>query len=243
MRFLITAGTEDEDGQQLNQFGKVIQPQADTCTEVELREQMVQTVRELYEVGLITPTGGNLSVRLPEDEGYLITPSRFHKGGLCAEDMIRLDPTGKAAAAVKGRPSVETPMHLKVYELRPRCGAVIHTHAPWATLFGLLELKVEPVTVEAIPFLDTPLVPFHMPGSRDLVTAVERALTDGPGGPAVLLQNHGLLTYAGSLRDAANAALALEEVCHLLINCRLLDRTPVLIPEQAVSLLRKFLVG
>lgn len=210
------------------------------AAEAELRQQMVAAVRELYEAGLITPTGGNLSVRLPEGQGYLITPSMLHKGSLCAEDMIRLDPDGKPTAGAKWRPSVETPMHLKIYEIRPRCAAVIHTHAPWATLFGLLEMKVEPITVEAVRFLETPLVPFQMPGSPELVAAVEKVLSDSP---AVLLQNHGLLTYGGSLREAANAALALEEVCQLLIRCRLLDRTPVLIPEQAASLLRKFLLG
>lgn len=205
----------------------------------ELRQSLTDTVRELYELGLITPTGGNLSVRLPGGEGYLITPSAMYKGALGPESMVRLDPAGKPVE--KGvRPSVETGMHLKIYELRPKANAVIHTHAPTATLFGLLELEVLPVCLDSVRFLDLPVVPFSMPGTKELVAAVGGYLTRCP---ALLLQNHGLVTYGASLREASNTALALEEVCRLLLDCREHGKEPVLIPGPMVEVLKRFFVG
>lgn len=205
----------------------------------ESREALTEMVRELYDEGLITPTGGNLSLRLGEGEGFLITPSAMYKGALKPENMVHLDPSGKPT--VKGvRPSIETGMHLKIYEMRPKCNAVIHTHAPTATLFGLLGLTMKPVVIDAIRFLNMPLIPFFMPGTKELVNAVAENITESP---ALLLQNHGLVTYGSSLRDAANTALALEEVLKLLLECAALGREPVLLPESAVAMLRKFLVG
>jgi len=163
----------------------------------------------------------------------------MYKGALRPEDMVQVDPTGKPLE--KGvRASVETGMHIKIYELRPKCNAVIHTHAPTATLFGLLEMKVVPITIDAIRFLDMPLVPFFMPGTKDLVAGVEERITKSP---ALLLQNHGLVTYGANLREAANIALTLEEVCRLMLECRESGREPALIPEKVVTMLKQFLVG
>ena len=240
----------------------------------EKAEELVQTVQELYAAGLITPTGGNLSVRLPgrqpPGEGgpaFLITPSGMHKGSLRAESMIPLDAAGRVASAVvpaaaaanamakanatanatvnantkaKAKPSIETPMHLRIYQLRPECNAVIHTHAPAATLLGMAGVMIKPITLDAVRFLGAPVVPFEIPGSPELVEAVEVGLRAAPAGvPAILLQNHGLVTFGASLREAANYALALEEVCRLLLEAQGLGRELSLIPAKAITYLRE----
>ncbi|MBE3520057.1 MAG: class II aldolase/adducin family protein [Firmicutes bacterium] len=77
-----------------------------------------------------------------------------------------------------------------------------------------------------------------MPGTKDLIAGVERSITESP---ALLLQNHGLVTYGATLREAANAALALEEVCKLMLECRAHGKEPTVIPETAVELPKKFI--
>ena len=247
----------------------------------ESADRLVQTVRELYVAGLITPTGGNVSIRLPGGHGFLITPSGMPKGSLCPEHLVHLDPSGHrllppdeavevpaASASAGGRPgvkpSIETPMHLRIYRLRPTCNAVIHTHAPAATLLGIAGVPIQPVTLDAVRFLGTPLVPFRIPGSKELVDAVEAALSKAPGkqalssfepavsaetspaaspSPAILLQNHGLVTFGPSLREAANYALALEEVSRLLLEAQALGRPMALIPAEAWDYLRKHMLA
>ena len=252
----------------------------------ELADRLVQTVRELYVAGLITPTGGNVSIRLPGGHGFLITPSGMPKGSLCPEDLVHLDPSGHrvlppdeavevpATSASGGgrpgvKPSIETPMHLRIYRLRPTCNAVIHTHAPAATLLGIAGVPIQPVTLDAVRFLGTPLVPFRIPGSKELVDAVEAALSTAPGkqalssfepavsaetapaetspaaspSPALLLQNHGLVTFGPSVREAANYALALEEVSRLLLEAQALGRPMALIPAEARDYLRKHMLA
>ncbi len=205
-------------------------------SERELREEIVQITKELYAAHLITPTGGNVSARLPGEEGaYLITPTRLHKGSLRPEDIVRVDSKGEPVDR-RQRPSVETKMHLAIYAAYPDVGAVIHTHAPYATALGLVEKRIPPINLDAIPFTEMQTVPFGLPGDPVLIERVVAALEHAP---AVLLQNHGLLTVGGTLRQAANRALALEEVIQILIICRLLGGKPRGLPGETVTQLRQ----
>ena len=208
----------------------------------ELRRELTEIVEELYREKLITATGGNVSLRLPDGQGFLITPSMMHKGALKPESMVLMGPEGNAADR-NNRPSIETPMHLKVYELNPQVGAVIHTHAPYATILGLYDtLEIPPFTIESLRFAALPVIPFCLPGSQDLVEGVAAALENNPLAQALLLRNHGLLTLGRDLRKAANVSMALEEACHMAITCRLLGEAPQLIPPENQALLKQFLV-
>ncbi len=201
----------------------------------ELREGIVSIVNELYGARLITPTGGNVSVRIPGDpEHFLITPTRLHKGSLKPEDIVPVDRQGKPLNP-RQRPSVETPMHIAIYEAYPEIAAVIHSHAPHATALGLVEGRIPPITVEAIPFVDAQVVPYGMPGDPELIENVVKALEKSP---AVLLQNHGLLTVGRDLRQAANRALALEEVISILVTCRLLGGEPAVLSDEVIEAIK-----
>lgn len=205
-------------------------------SEQELREEIVAIVDELYEAHLITPTGGNVSTRLKDEGGgCLITPTRLHKGSLRPEDIVRVDAEGRPANR-RQRPSVETAMHLAIYAAHSDIEAIIHSHAPYATALGLIGGRVAPISVDAVPFVEMEVVPFGLPGDAVLIERVVAALTKSP---AVLLQNHGLLTVGWSLRHAANRALALEEVVQILVTCRLLGGEPKTLPEEMVEFLRQ----
>src|SRR5207247_2551286 len=75
-------------------------------TEAEAREQSIQSTNELFAMGLLTPTGGNVSARAADPELYWITPSRMYKGGLKQEDLVCIKPDGTVCEGTK-QPSVE----------------------------------------------------------------------------------------------------------------------------------------
>ena len=205
-------------------------------SEQELRLEIIAIVDELYEARLITPTGGNVSARIPDEpDAFLITPTMLYKGGLRPENIVRVDGTGKSAER-RQRPSVETGMHLAIYAAQPDVEAVIHSHAPMSTALGLVEGSIPPITVDAAPFVHTQTVPYGLPGDPTLIERVAQALAHSP---AVFLQNHGLVTVGWTLRHAANRALALEGVIRTLLACRLLGQEPATMPEETVALLRQ----
>lgn len=239
---------------------------AQTDRWADLRTALLATVDELYLHDLITSTGGNISVRLPETDHILITASRLSKGHLGPEHILEVDEQGRlvptthstagevnltstcmsSQAGQRIRPPVEAGMHLAVYAARADVGAVIHTHAPLATVWGLFGEAVSPITLEAVRFTDMRTVPFAAPGSRELATSVAEALVRGS---AALLRNHGLITVGKDLLEAADIALALEETLRIAFMAQLAGLAglaggrPAEIPPRAAEFLRKVLVG
>jgi autoinducer 2 (AI-2) kinase len=202
----------------------------------DLRQEIVQVVGELYQIGLITATGGNVSARVPDTDRVWITPSQLFKGGLRPEHLVPINLDGEMLDPDALAPSSERLMHCAVYRARLDVGAVIHAHAPQATILGLTGLPFAPISTEAALLGDLPRVPFIMPGTRELAEAVVEALGDGP---AVLLQNHGLLVAAGTLRRAADLVEIIERTAELILGCYAVGEEPPTLPDDVVTMLRE----
>jgi ribulose-5-phosphate 4-epimerase/fuculose-1-phosphate aldolase len=201
----------------------------------DVRHQIIAIVDELYEAGLITPKGGNVSTRIPESDELWITPTQLYKGGLTEEKLIRVNLQGKKLDG-RDRPSVELPMHLLAYRTREDVGAVIHTHAPMAIVVGLYDEPISPITIEAVALGRVPIAPFLLSGTKEQSRSIVDALGDGS---AVLLRNHGLLTVGKDLREAASKAQQLEFAARTVVLCRLLGGEPEAIPEKLAEFLAK----
>lgn len=201
------------------------------------REEMVQAINELYQLGLITATGGNLSVRIEGREECWITPSQVHKGDLRPEMMIRIDLRGNVLGESALAPSSEWPMHTAIYRMRPDVRAIVHAHAPYATVLALARLPFLPITAEAAFLREVPVVPFIMPGTEELAEAVVKAL--GQRNQVCLLQNHGVVAVATSLRRACNILETVERTAQLIWCCYAVGRKPVTLPKGALKALRE----
>lgn len=199
------------------------------------RDEMVQAITELYRLGLITATGGNLSVRIEGREECWITPSQVYKGSLKPEMMVRIDFKGNVLSEGDFAPSSEWPMHTAIYRARPEVRAIVHAHAPYATIMALAGLPFLPITAEAAFLGDVPLVPFFRPGTQELAEAVVKAL--GHKYQACLLQNHGVVVAAASLRQACNILEIVERTAQLIWGCYAVGRKPATLPEGELKAL------
>ncbi|HTF32828.1 MAG TPA: NAD(P)-dependent oxidoreductase [Myxococcota bacterium] len=200
------------------------------------REELVAIVRELYAQELITATGGNVSVRIPGTDQLWITPSQLFKGDLRPEILVRIDLEGQPLEAGGYSPSSERLMHCAVYQARNDARAVVHAHAPHATILANAGLPFLPISTEAAFFGEIPRVPFIMPGTGALADAVREAVRKSW---AVLLVNHGLLVAGRSLRRAADMVEIVERSAEVILGCHALGRPPPTLPEDAVRALRQ----
>ena len=197
---------------------------------------LLQTVHELYTAELITATGGNVSVRIPGTDEIWITPSQMFKGDLRPEILVRLDLDGHVLDPGAPSPSSERMMHCLVYRARPDAQAVVHAHAPHATMLVDAGLRFLPVSTEAAFFGDIPRVPFIMPGTDELAHAVAEAMRTSW---AVLMQNHGLLVAGRSLRRAADMVEIIDRSAEIILGCYAVGIEPTTLPDDVVAMLQK----
>jgi autoinducer 2 (AI-2) kinase len=202
----------------------------------DIRHQLVDVVNELYATQLITATGGNVSVRTGTPGEAWITPSQLFKGDLSPGILIRVGMDGRALDADAGSPSSEALMHTAVLEAKPEAQAVIHCHAPNATILVNAGLPFLPVSTEAAFFVGIGRIPFVMPGTADLAGAIVEAMGDGW---AVLMQNHGLLVAGRSLRRAADSAEIIERSAEIILGCYSVGQEPPVLPPATVDMLSK----
>ena len=85
-------------------------------------DQLVMFMQRIYDKGLTTMSGGNLSIR--DTQGNIwITPAGIDKGTLTRKDIICVRPDGSCEGPHK--PSSELPFHESVYRMRPDLNAVL----------------------------------------------------------------------------------------------------------------------
>jgi L-fuculose-phosphate aldolase len=170
------------------------------------RAQLVTYSARLLDDGLAVGTAGNMSVRAGDT--VAITPSGVSYAEMRPEDvcLVTLDGTEPAGENLQ-TPSSETPMHLAIYAAA-KAGAVVHTHSPEVIALSAAREEL-PAIHYAITGLGGPVrvAPYVRFGSAGLAAAAVTALD---GRSAVILRNHGAVTYGRDLAQAYDRALLLE---------------------------------
>lgn len=201
----------------------------------EIKEQICEIGRRIYDRGMVAANDGNISVKL-NDKEFLCTPTGVSKGFMTPEQICRVDEKGNLIKAGEGsRPSSEIKMHMRVYEKRPDVGAVVHTHPKYATCFAITGQPLStPVMSEAVVLLGcVPLAPFALPSTSEVPDSIEPYLNDFD---AVLLENHGALTWSSDLSSAYMRMESLEYYAELLYKSRQLGEPNGFTKEQVDKL-------
>lgn len=197
----------------------------------DLREEVARVARRMIESGLVAGTSGNVSARTPHGE-VLITPSGLAYETLEPEDVVLVD-LDKNVREGSLEPSRETPIHTGIYRSRPEVGAVVHTHARYATTLACLGWEIPPVHyMLAVLSQDgrVPLAPYATYGTEELAGVACEAL--GEARNACLLQNHGAITVGKSPEEALSRTVVLEEMALIYYQARLTGEPIILTPEQ-----------
>jgi len=185
-----------------------------------LRDRLVNVGKQLYNYGLVVGTEGNISARIPGTDRILIKPSGVSMGFLKTEDFIVVDLNGNKLEGELA-PSIETPLHTAIYRVRNDVQGVVHTHAPFATAFGIAGTEIIPLQLEMFLYIPNgvPIVTFEMPGSKELAEAVQKLIIDFN---AVILENHGIITVGSTIEDACLLNRMVEECAKVQLVATLL---------------------
>jgi len=184
-------------------------------TERAVRREICGIGRRMYARGLVASFDGNVSVRLPGGR-IVATPTGMCKGFLSPRDLVVVDLEGRV---LKGRraPSSELRMHLRVYFENPAVQAVVHAHPPVATSYAIAGYRLDrAILAESVVNLGVvPVAPYATPGTEDVPDSIAPFCRTHN---AVLLANHGALTWGPSLQEAYGRMESLESYATLLMN-------------------------
>jgi L-fuculose-phosphate aldolase len=195
------------------------------------REELAVFSKRLVPDGLCIGTAGNLSIRA--GDVLAITPSGVSYDALRAEAMCIVDLDGQVLEA-PSPPSSEVPMHLAVYRTT-NATAVVHTHSPYATVLSTVVDELPPVHY-VIAGLGgrVRVAPYSTFGTQDLADNMARVLE---GRSAVILQNHGTITYGRTLSQAYERALTLEWLCAIYWRAKVFG-VPHILPDEEIDRVR-----
>ncbi len=162
-------------------------------------DQLVMFMQRIYDRGLTTTSGGNLSI-MDSDGNIWITPAGVDKGTLTRKDIICVHPDGSTEGPHK--PSSELPFHASVYKMRPDLKAVLHAHPPALVAFSIIR-KVP--NLDLIPSIrkvckDVRIATYGVPGSDDLGNKIGAVFADSCD--IAILENHGVCIGAPDMFTA-----------------------------------------
>jgi len=180
---------------------------------------LVKVCHRAYDKGFVSATDGNISARL-ENGNILTTSTAINKGMVSPDDLVIVDPSGKLVSGLK-RPSTELQMHLYIYRERPSVRAVVHAHPPYATGFATARIPLtECLFPEVIVGLGAiPLAQYATPSTSEVVESIAPFVQKAD---AILLANHGVVTYGADPFDAYFKMEKVEHAAHITFVARLL---------------------
>ena len=191
------------------------------------RAEICRIGRSLFERGYVHASAGNISVRLPDAHGFLITPTDACLGFLEPAQLVHIDIEGHAVGGE--RASKTLALHRRIYAAEPSANCIVHTHSTHAvaltltsTLAGVAngDDVLPPITPYFVMKVGhVPLVPYHRPGDPAVARLVADriALQHDRGIPirAVLLERLGPLVWHESPAAAMATLEELEETARL----------------------------
>jgi len=193
------------------------------------REAVLAAAKRMLAEGLVEGTSGNISGRLP-DGLVCLTPSSVPYDTMALGDLVVVDLDGTVVEGERS-PTTEKDLHLAALRRYPELGAVIHTHAVYATMFALAHEPIPAVIEEVVVYVggDVPCCEYKGTGSVALGDEVAAHLADRG---AALLANHGLVTCGSSPEQALHNAALIERTAKIVWGARAMGATIHPLPEK-----------
>jgi L-ribulose-5-phosphate 4-epimerase len=211
-------------------------------TTAPIRQQIVETCQKLVEKGYLMATGGNVSMRIPGQQAFAVTPSNYDYLKMTAADVCVLD---FDLNVLEGRlkPSVEAAMHGAIYQVRSDVNAIVHTHQVYASTLTLIKAPIPALFDEQARFLgrSVEIIPYAPSGTGMLKNTVAKHVRNHNN--AFMMQNHGALVFGHDMERAIHNVEILEK-CSLayllaLTSEKKISKIPLPVREIAFSKLRK----
>jgi L-fuculose-phosphate aldolase len=150
------------------------------------------------------------------------------------DDLVIVDMNGRRLEGTRSVSS-EVAMHLLIYRMRPDVNGIVHAHPPTATGFAAAGMALDqPLISEIVLTLGAvPLAPYGCPGTDELSGSLKPFIAEHN---AILMANHGVVTYADNLEQAFMHMETVEHLAKISVVTHSLGRQNVLNEDEVKKL-------
>ncbi len=189
---------------------------AEYMTEIQARKAICEIGDKMYMKGFVAANDGNISVKISDDI-IIVTPTGVSKGGMTPNSLVKMKLDGTVIG--NNKPSSEVKMHIRVYELNKAVKSVVHAHPPASTAFAIARIPLDrPIMSESVMLLGVvPVAEYALPGTTEVPDSIEPYVNSYN---AVLLANHGLLTWGENITQAMHRMESAEQYCNIMTYLR-----------------------
>lgn len=206
---------------------------------MDYKQLIVDSGVRMYKAGLTVETWGNISFCDREHGLVYITPSGMDYNTLTTEDIVVVDMQANIVEGCR-RPSIETGLHVSVYNARPDVNAVIHTHPIFSTVFSSMGEDIPLLHDEGAQALGDVVrtAEYALPGSHELAQNCVKTL--GKEAYACLLKSHGAVCVSATMDGAFKVAKVLEMVAEIYYRIRATGGEFVPISDENIQAMKVF---
>lgn len=201
----------------------------------QIKEEICDIGRRLYNRGFAAANDGNISYRIEEDR-VVCTPTGMSKGFMKPDDLCIVDMDANQIAGHRIMTS-EIRQHITILKQRGDVKSVVHCHPPHATAFGMVR--------EAIPHYlmpeaeinlgEVPIAKYTIPGGQEFADAI---LPFVDKSNIIIQANHGTVSYAPTVEQAYFLAETLDAYCRILLLTRGLGDVTYFTKNEAEAILQ-----
>ncbi len=183
--------------------------------------------RELFEAGLVSSQGGNLSIR--RDKSIFITKRDVMLAHLKEDEIIEVPLEGSGERDVGA--SRELVVHRAIYR-NTGAMAIVHAHPVYATALSLSESKIIPQDAEGSFFLRSiPVVRVREAiGSEEVAKMLPPIFSSNY--VVAVIKGHGSFAAGGSLLEAYHYTSCLEKTCQIITISKSLEQKQKPKPQE-----------
>ena len=201
----------------------------------EAKQTILDIGRRMYTKDFVAANDGNISCRVGEDIIWT-TPTGVSKGYMTQEMLVKMRLDGEIISRGDLQPSSEIKMHTLIYRENPEVTGVTHAHPPISTAFAIAGIGLDTaIYPEAIVNLGiVPCVHYETPGTQAVADSIKPYCKDYN---ALLLGNHGALSWGKSLTEAFYRLEALENYAKILVYTKIIGKANTLSLGQIKELI------
>jgi L-ribulose-5-phosphate 4-epimerase len=181
-----------------------------------LKREFIAAANRAYNSGIQTGTGGNISIRIPDEDMMLIKASGISFTDCTMDNIVLTTLDGQVIEGKK--PSREAYLHREIYKLNDNISSIVHCHAPWSIAWSLKEKMLDTITQHAklklihqIPVIDIikPVI------TEEEIDKILCYYNDKTVLKAFLLKGHGIVAVGDKVRDTEYLAELIEETAQI----------------------------